>query len=95
MSADPYSEGRLLFSLAYAEEMQGKTGEAWRHLGDIIMPERDDYYPSYLLLSGRISMKSQNFAEAALAYETFLDEFPESEAAGEAEELLKLCRESF
>ncbi|MBN2627911.1 MAG: hypothetical protein JXA95_14685 [Spirochaetales bacterium] len=93
MSADPFSEGHLLFSLAYAEEMQGKTGEAWSHLGDIIMPERDDYYPSYLLLSGRLSLKSQNYEEAAASYRTFLEKYPDSEAADEARELLSLTQQ--
>ncbi len=93
MSADPFSEGRLLFSLAYAEEMQGKTGEAWRHLGDIIMPEQEDYYPSYLLLSGRISLKSQNYRDAASSFRTFLEKYPDSDAAAEARELLNLSQQ--
>ncbi len=93
MSADPFSEGRLLFSLAYAEEMMGKTGEAWKHLGEIIMPERDDYYPSYLLLSGRISLKAGDNEKAASSFRTFLKEFPDSEAADDARLLLELAEE--
>ncbi|MDC7224285.1 MAG: hypothetical protein PQJ60_11130 [Spirochaetales bacterium] len=92
LSADPYSESRLLFSLAYAEEMLGKTGEAWNHLNAILLPEQEDYYPSYLLLSGRISLKSQNYEEAAQAFQTFLEQFPQSEAAAEVRELLALSR---
>jgi len=91
MSADPFSEGKLLYSLAYVEDRQGKIGEAWSHLGDIIMPERGDYYASYLLLSGKLEIKSRNYAEAKATLETFLIEFPRHAAVDEAKSLLELC----
>jgi tetratricopeptide (TPR) repeat protein len=91
MSADPFSEGKLLYALAYAEEMQGKTGEAWRHLGDIVMPETGDYYPGYLLLSGQIAMKGQNYVEAASSFSTYLKVSPQDPTADDVKELLQFC----
>lgn len=93
MSADPYSEGRLLFALAYAEEMQNKTGEAWNHLSDIFMPEQEEFYPSYLLLNGRISLRAQNYEEAVRSLETFLQNYPQNEATEEARVLLSLAKQ--